>query len=204
MKIKFNEFLNEKSQNDEINDFLDKITDLHLISLTQEDEMFIQKHKIRNIIIDDIKYIIDSCDGSVSIGELEVDFSPSVADGELIETLYSDDVEVIEYGGYKDNDVISEYTIKYEELETTLLLDIRYLLMMGIENELILTEDNDTIYSSGNLFTLGLKRQLSTPEGQRKFLIDNPDRYKDIERIVSPEIREEFEHLWSGGEMGLI
>ena len=203
MKIKFNEFLNE-NHNDEINDFLDKITDLHIINLSVEDEKFINKHNIRDIIIEDIKYIIDSCDLSVSMGEIQAESCPAISDYELIERLYSDEVEVVEYGGYKNEEEVGSYSITYEQLETSILLDIRYLLMMGIYNELILNDDNETIYSSDNIMTLGQKRILSTPEGQRKFLTENPDKYKNIEKIVTPEIREEFDHLWSGGEMGLI
>ena len=97
-------------------------------------------------IISEIKYKIVKYGGCVSMQELQADSSPVFEEGhntiDLIEVLWNDVVSVTSYGGYKYQDELDEYDVKYERLGMDTLEEILNSIDFAIENELLELSDN--------------------------------------------------------------
>ena len=146
----FKEFsINENLDQSEIDRLLDKIGSQGIESLNKY-----EKEKLDNIgnksydpkqkLITEIKELVSRYGGYITMGEMEAESSPSykTIDQEvhLIETLSFEDVSVVVYGGYKYQDELREYDVKYEDLDMDILIEIKEIIDNAIEFE-ILEED---------------------------------------------------------------
>lgn len=154
-KIKLNEsqlnkivkrVLQESYNEDELNKLLDKISKTGIGSLS-----FLERKKLDNIqnpdfdakqdLIDEIKLLVERYGGAISMSDMEAPSSPAFKEIDqeihLIERLYKFGVEVVVYGGYKYQDELNDYNVKYEELTEDMLLEIKSLIDDAIDNELL-------------------------------------------------------------------
>jgi hypothetical protein len=117
---------------DEINRILDKISAKGINSLTRTDKMVLSNSKnrgydVKEDLISLIKDKVEQC-GMISTGELYSDtdimYQEDAEGIHLIDTFYNDGVEVTIYGGYKNETVVREYGVSYEELDLDILEQI--------------------------------------------------------------------------------
>ncbi len=117
---------------DEINRILDKISAKGINSLTRSDKMTLSNSKNRGYdakeeLILMIQDKIEEC-GMISTGELysdtDITYQEDSEGIHLIDTFYNDGVEVTIYGGYKNETVVREYGVSYEELDLDILEQI--------------------------------------------------------------------------------
>jgi len=89
-----------------------------------------------------IKYIKEKVDkyGILSMGELESDYSPVYKhyynEIHTIEQLHYSNVEVVVYGGYKQQEYIDEYQENYEVLSISTLIEIKGFIENDIDFEI--------------------------------------------------------------------
>jgi hypothetical protein len=92
-------------------------------------------------IIEEIKNLVVTYGGHITMMDLEADSSPLYNEGEstihLIERLMPDEVGIIVYGGYKYEEEVDEYDVPYEDLEINILIEIKELLDEAIESDLL-------------------------------------------------------------------
>lgn len=127
---KYNTFINESD---------------HSVIDPYNEENWSDKPEDNTLLINDIKEEIAKYEcGFITMQDLQADSSPVYKEDEsgihLIERLLRNDVEVIVYGGYKNQDEVDEYQLNYEELDKDTLEEILELLNDAIENDLL--EDN--------------------------------------------------------------
>ena len=117
---------------DEINRILDKISAKGIGSLTRIDKMVLSNSKnrgydVKEDLISLIKDKVEQC-GMISTGELYSDtdimYQEDAEGIHLIDTFYNDGAEVTIYGGYKNETIIDEYGVSYEELDVDILEQI--------------------------------------------------------------------------------
>ena len=148
---KFKEFvINENLNQFEIDKLLDKIGEHGIDSLNQYEKEKLDNIENRNYdpkqkLITQIKELVIRYGQHITMGEMEADSSPAYKsiDQEihLIESLSTESVGVVSYGGYKYQDELNEYDVKYEELDMNMLMEIKNILDNAIEFEM-LDEDN--------------------------------------------------------------
>jgi hypothetical protein len=113
--------------------------------MTPLDKETVKKRKEE--LIDFIDDIVMENDGSIGMGEIESDVSPLYYSTEeevhLIENLYIGCANVVVYGGYKIQDVLDEYTVKYKDMEPDILLSIEDVLNRAIEYGFLGREVNE-------------------------------------------------------------
>jgi len=90
-------------------------------------------------LIDNIvSSMINIEDGSITMGEMEAESSPCLynENGEyhLIEVLYENFVQVVEYGGYKGEQEMGNYIVLYKNLDKDILKEINNLLENYFKN----------------------------------------------------------------------
>ena len=92
-------------------------------------------------LITQIKNIVDKYGGYITMMDLQAGASPyykEVGDDiHLVERLMRDEVEIVAYGGYKNQDEVDDYEVGYEDLDMPTLKEIKKLLDIAIENDLL-------------------------------------------------------------------
>ena len=97
------------------------------------DEREVEAEKLKQKFISEIKEIIEE-EGMIGMGELGGNsivygYSPEDEDEvALIEGFYSNNVEVVVYGGYKYGSEVHTFDVPYEKLNLQQLMEIRELL----------------------------------------------------------------------------
>lgn len=131
--FRFNEGLSQK----EIDDLLDRINNGETLSAFE-----ILKLKNANnshfntnteeYLISEIKKIVDKHSGCITMGQIQAESSPVYkSDGNsisLVECLFQDHVQIVDYSGDGYETVDSEYTVPYEDLDIDTLQQIKDLL----------------------------------------------------------------------------
>lgn len=146
-KVKtFNTFIDEKLDQSEIDEFLDRISKNGIDSLSKyeieelnnADNSDFNSHKV---IIDKIKNLVSDYGGYISMSDMEAESSPLYKEMgktiHLIERINSDDVTIIVYGGYKYESEIGEYEVVYDKLDMNILIQIKELLDNAIRYDLL-------------------------------------------------------------------
>ena len=126
MIINFNNFINENLKN--------KLKGISPENLSPENR---EKYDLIMYIKDNIeKYGQD-----ITMSDMEASSSPIYTEDSLgihlIETLTIDEANVVVYGGYNNQDEITEYNINYFELNINILKEIKDILSNAIECELL-------------------------------------------------------------------
>ena len=90
------------------------------------------------IMIEEISSMIESKGGSISAYELTLESSPVYRDLgneiHLVERFDLKDVGIISYGGYKYEQELEEYNVRYEDLSSELILEIYDLLKSALQD----------------------------------------------------------------------
>jgi hypothetical protein len=144
---KFNTFLNEKVSQEEIDRVLDKINSHGINSLTDEERNILNNidnpsFDSKENIISFIKEIVEKNDNFLSIWDLIYDAEAQNGITYKIQDKRKDIIEAFtDYGvmvvSYQGEEGLGEYDVEYEELELSILKEIKILFETAIKNGLL-------------------------------------------------------------------
>lgn len=142
----FSDFVNENVSDEDLNYLLDKVNKEGFDSLTSSQKKVLQNYGYnkekgeKEELIEEIKYKVEKYGQHITMGEMQAESSPVFSDSgefQLVETLKTDKVEVVVYGGYKNEQEIDTFEVPYEKLELDTLYEIKDILDGAIETGLI-------------------------------------------------------------------